>query len=637
MVVSDIHNKTELGAIPEDWVFTTWDNVFTGFTSGATPYRAIPSYYEGSIKWVSSGELNYNTIQDTVEHISELAKERTSLTIHPAGTFLMAITGLEAEGTRGSCALLDTPATTNQSCMAIYATSTLSASYLFRFYQFWGKSFALRYCQGTKQQSYTAKLVKKLPIVYPATEQEQTAIAEALSDADSLIASLEKLIEKKKAIKQGTMQELLTGKKRLPGFSGEWLESPLCDLFTFSGGLSASREQLSITGFPYLHYGDIHGSTKTYIDVSMDNIPRIDIDIKKVSPTTLLNNGDVVFVDASEDDEGASKHIVIRNTNSIVFISGLHTIVAKSKTDVIKNAYREFCFTPKYIKIQFKYYAAGTKVTGISKQNIAKIYLCYPEDTTEQTAIASILSDMDTEIEQLEKKLTKYQLIKQGMMQELLTGRIRLVESAVSLNVAPEMKNTVKGHSAKYDDAIAISAIVNAFYDDNYILGRVKIQKLLYLLRRKQEADVSGYKKKAAGPYNEQIRYNGGESIAIKKGYIIHEEGRIGAKFGKGANISIALKYCGKMQLDIDWLYGKFKFYNTADNKETNNLEVLATVDMAACELEQAGKPISLDSLKEIIRTNNEWAPKLKKACFADSSIQKAIDERNVLFEQKII
>lgn len=114
--------------------------------------------------------------------------------------------------------------------------------------------------------------------------EEQTAIAEALSDADSLIASLEKLIAKKKAIKQGAMQELLTGKKRLPGFSGEWVEKPLGELFVFSGGVSASKDQLSDKGYYYLHYGDIHSSVRSNIDNTTDafDIPKLDIDISKV-------------------------------------------------------------------------------------------------------------------------------------------------------------------------------------------------------------------------------------------------------------------------------------------------------------------------------------------------------------------
>ena len=224
------------------------------------------------------------------------------------------------------------------------------------------------------------------------------------------------------------MQQLLTGDERLPGFSGKWQMRRLADLFYFSGGLSASRDQLSAEGHCYLHYGDIHSCKKTFLDVrsQLQEIPKLNIPLKKVSPVSLLDDGDVVFVDASEDDDGASRHVVIVNPEQIPFISGLHTIVAKSKDDSLVHEYRRYCFQTAAIKKQFLFFAVGTKVSGISKTNIAKIVLPVPSPL-EQSAIADILSDMDTEIDGLENELAKARQIKRGMMQELLTGRVRLV------------------------------------------------------------------------------------------------------------------------------------------------------------------------------------------------------------------
>jgi len=192
-------------------------------------------------------------------------------------------------------------------------------------------------------------------------------------------------------------------------------------LFDISGGLSASRDQLSSEGHCYLHYGDIHNSKKTFIDVRLEyqDIPRLNILLSKVSPDSLLGDGDIVFVDASEDVEGASRHIVVVNKDGIPFISGLHTIVLKSTTEELDHQYRRYCFQTIDVKRQFRFFAVGTKVTGISKTNIAKIMLPLPP-LPEQTAIATILSDMDAEIAALEEKLTKARQVKQGMMQELL-------------------------------------------------------------------------------------------------------------------------------------------------------------------------------------------------------------------------
>jgi len=208
---------------------------------------------------------------------------------------------------------------------------------------------------------------------------------------------------------------------------GDWEVETIGDIFTFGGGYSASRDQLSSDGHCYLHYGDIHKSTKSFIDVQAEypDIPKLNIPLKRISPKSLLHNGDVVFVDASEDDEGTSKHIVVVNNEDITYISGLHTIVAKSKVEILDNGYKRYCFQSRDIKRQFYFYAVGTKVSGISKTNIAKLQLPIPP-LPEQQAIASALSDVDALIAALEQLITKKRNIKQGAMQRLLTGEKRL-------------------------------------------------------------------------------------------------------------------------------------------------------------------------------------------------------------------
>jgi type I restriction enzyme S subunit len=270
--------------------------------------------------------------------------------------------------------------------------------------------------------------LKKLLVALPPTANEQSAIAAALSDVDTLLGGLERLIAKKRDLKQAAMQQLLTGQTRLPGFSGAWEVKRLGDLFKFSGGYSASRDQLSTEGHCYLHYGDIHGSSKTTIDTKADHqdIPKLDIPLKRVSPDSLLADGDVVFVDASEDDEGTSKHVVVVNKAGLPFISGLHTIVAKARTAELAHEYLRYCFQPAAIRQQFMFYAVGTKVSGISKTNIVKLTLPVPS-VPEQTAIAAALSDMDAELSALMARRDKTRDLKQAMMQELLTGRTRLV------------------------------------------------------------------------------------------------------------------------------------------------------------------------------------------------------------------
>ncbi len=207
---------SELGEIPEEWDVLLMDEVTDSLSSGATPFRGNPSFFKGNNRWITSGELKYGVINDTIEKISDEAIKKANLKVHPSGTFLMAITGLEAAGTRGSCGIVGTPATTNQSCMAIYPNKKLKSNYLFHWYVYNGEELALKYCQGTKQLSYTAGLLKTIPVLVPRDTSEQTAIATILSDMDNEIQTLEQRLAKTRQIKQGMMQELLTGRTRLP-------------------------------------------------------------------------------------------------------------------------------------------------------------------------------------------------------------------------------------------------------------------------------------------------------------------------------------------------------------------------------------------------------------------------------------
>ena len=418
-MVKQGYKQTEIGIIPEDWYFTIWERVGEGFSSGATPYRAIKRYYNGNIKWISSGELNYNTIFDSIEHISEEARIKTNLKIHPADTFLMAITGLEAAGTRGSCAILGVPATTNQSCMAIYGTNKLNVKYLFYFYIKNGDELAFKFCQGTKQQSFTAAIVKKLPIILPPIE-EQKRIAEALSDVDSMISSLEKLITKKKAVKQGAMQELLTGKKRLPGFAGEWKNYIVGKMGEFYSGLSGkSKKDFDCGEAHYITFLNVLSNVK--IDISI----LASVDVKEGEMQNAVQKGDLFFNTSSETPEEvgmcAVLDDVVENTYLNSFCFGF-----RLKDDTHNPLFLSYYLNSSIGRRIMSVLAQGATRYNLSKANFAETIINLPTKE-EQTAIASILSDMDNEIEALEQKLEKTHQIKQGMMQQLLTGKIRLV------------------------------------------------------------------------------------------------------------------------------------------------------------------------------------------------------------------
>jgi type I restriction enzyme, S subunit len=422
MEVKPGYQPTEVGVIPDDWRLISVSRV------GDTKRGAGSQY----IKYRASGGVRLIRINDFFEDTPVFVEPTDAIKrylIHERD-LLFAGTGASA----GASYLPDAdwiglPHSYNAPRIRIsesyskeYVLFSLQSSYVLKQQKAW--------FVGAAQPFLDTKAISNLLLAIPPTLSEQSAIAGALSDVDALIGAQDQLIAKKRDLKQAAMQQLLTGQKRLPGFQGEWQVKTLGDLFTFGGGYSASRDQLSQEGYCYLHYGDIHKSSKTFIDVRSEyqDIPKLDITLHRVSPVSLLQDGDVVFVDASEDDEGTSRHVVVVNKKKTPFISGLHTIVAKSKTNELDHQFRRYCFQTTAIKRQFYFYAVGTKVSGISKANITKLTLPVPA-RPEQIAIAEVLTDMDAELATLEQRRDKTRALKQGMMQELLTGKTRLVDS----------------------------------------------------------------------------------------------------------------------------------------------------------------------------------------------------------------
>lgn len=462
---------------------------------------------------------------------------------------------------------------------------------------------------------------------------EQHRIVEYLRETDRYLELTDQQLSKKKAIKQGAMQVLLTGKKRLPGFFGEWQSFVFGDLFDFIPNNAFTRAQMDVSGrVKNIHYGDILTKYGAYISADSKDIPYIakEIDLSRFSEKCYLQSGDLVIADTAED-ETVGKALEVINVECPV-LAGQHTLLCRPKVRFAEKFLGYYLNAACYHD-QLLPYIVGTKVSSVSKASIAQTKLIVPK-YEEQQAISSILADMDDEITELEQKLAKYRQVKQGMMQQLLTGKIRLKNDVVD-SVHTEQKASAKkspvrsAHNHQFDDAVSIAAIVDAFYSDKYPLGRVKVQKLLYLLHRHQAVSVSDFKKKAAGPYADTVRYRGGEPIAKKNKYIVSESGKQGTRYSKGKNMAQALDYVERwgMQADFQWL--KDNFLHTS----RNDLELFATVDMAICDLNEAGVPISVASIKNLIASNKEWKAKLSKTYFSDSDIARAIKKCAELFD----
>lgn len=272
---------------------------------------------------------------------------------------------------------------------------------------------------GGTVQGIKGSLLHNLKIVYPKIE-EQTAIANVLSDTDALIDSLEKLIAKKQAIKQGAMQELLTGKRRLKGFSGEWTKFSIGSCFDFKNGLNKAKDYFG-SGTPIVNYMDVYQKTSLYAKDIRGRVTLSYAEMKRYE----VKKGDVFFTRTSETPEEVGiASVLLEDVKNCAF-SGF-VLRARPKNDILYDKFCKYCFTTVAVREQIISNCTYTTRALTNGNLLSKIMIAVP-DKDEQIAITAILDDMDNEISALQKKLDKVRRIKQGMMAELLTGRIRLI------------------------------------------------------------------------------------------------------------------------------------------------------------------------------------------------------------------
>lgn len=302
--------------------------------------------------------------------------------------------------------------------------SPLFAAHLFRHCQATG-IFAKIALQTTSIAHLGGSRFARLTLAWPSTFEEQQAIAEVLSDADALIDSLEFLIAKKRAVKLGAMQDLLSGRKRLPGYSREWDYVPFGSVFDFLPTATNSRADLEPEGDAYyVHYGDIHMRFHTHLDFGVSATPKI---ARTKCPTAApLCNGDWIMADASEDFDGVGKSVEVRGLGSDdVAVAGLHTFLLRERVPTFVPGFKGHLGAAEYLRKQYMRVMTGMKVYGVSKTALRDLLIPVPP-ADEQAALVEVLDDFNADIAALETRLGKARQIKQGMMQELLTGRVRL-------------------------------------------------------------------------------------------------------------------------------------------------------------------------------------------------------------------
>lgn len=301
----------------------------------------------------------------------------------------------------------------------------LNSSYDFIFAYNQLKQYNLnRLIFGSGQPLITASLLKNIKISFPPLPEQQK-IAEVLSTWDKTIEKQSQLIEKLELRKKGLMQQLLTGKKRLSGFNGEWEKEKLGDIVQFFKSNTLSRERLGYSEGTILniHYGDILIKYPTILDVSKNEIPFI-LDTTDFTSKDYINNGDVIMADTAEDGS-VGKVCEIINVGERKIVAGLHTIFIHPTIKFAPMFLGYYLNSDEYHK-QILSIMQGIKVYSITKDALKKTYIKTP-CIKEQYAIAEVLLSCDEEINLATKELELLQQQKKGLMQILLTGKKRLI------------------------------------------------------------------------------------------------------------------------------------------------------------------------------------------------------------------
>ena len=414
-MVNPEYKETEVGLVPEDWEakpiqsfahIAMCKRIFAEQTSemGEIPFYKIGTFGKEADAYISRKlYLEY----------------REKFSFPQKGDILIS-----AAGTLGRTVKFDGKDSYFQDSNIVWLDidkQQLCNDYLYQYYNVikWASS------EGSTISRLYNGIIYNTYIALPPLEEQQK-IAEALSDMDGLIASLEKLIAKKKAVKQGAMQELLTGKKRLPGFDGAWVSCNITEVLCRDAGIkigpfgSQLKKEYLVKNGPYKVYGQENVYEK---DFSIGE-RYLEKDRFLQLQSCEIQKGDFLITTMGT----IGKCIVIQQDIPRGIMDS-HLIRLRVDSHKIIPEFLLYLFAPEFgfLEAQTQKLSVGGIMDGLSTKIVSSLYIQYPKEILEQQAIVTILSDMDAEIEALEQKLAKCRQVKQGMMQQLLTGKIRLV------------------------------------------------------------------------------------------------------------------------------------------------------------------------------------------------------------------
>lgn len=371
-------------------------------SSGNTPSRRKSEYWNGSIPWITTGELESGYVTASKECVTEKALKETALKLYHKGTVLIAMYGQGK--TRGTAAVLGIEATVNQACAALTVHSGCSK---FLFYQLQNSYHAIRRLSNTgNQENLNVEIIKNFKILWP-DELEQQKIATILSTQDKVIELKEKLLAQKQQQKKYLMQQLLTGRKRLPGFCEKWTRKQLGELF--ENRVEINRSDLGLLAI-----------TSTRGILPRDCLDLKDNSSEDKSKYLRICPGDIGY-NTMRMWQGVSAYSEYEG-----IVSPAYTILAPMEG--VYSRYFAYLFKTQSVIFSFYRFSQGLvdDTRNLKYENFKKISVSIPSKVAEQRAIVQILSTADHEIELLQKSIEAEKQKKKALMQLLLTGKVRV-------------------------------------------------------------------------------------------------------------------------------------------------------------------------------------------------------------------
>lgn len=575
---------TEVGRIPEDWDATSIDTLCTlkarigwqGLTTGEYlphgDYILITGtdFKDGYIDWKNCCYVSkWRYDQDKNIQINE-------------GDVLIS-----KDGTIGKVAFLNSipgPGTLNSGVFVVRPKQgdIVNQAYLsWIFKSIWFKSFIDQLTAGSTINHLYQKDFVKFQLVYPKDKSEQIRIATALSNIDALISELGKLIEKKRAIKQGAMQQLLTGRKRLYGFTEPWVEKKLGEIGTLAMCKRIFQEETSEKGdVPFYKIGTFGQEADTYISKGKYG------QFKRMY--RFPNKGDILISAA-----GTIGRTVVYDGSPAYFQDSNIVWLAHNENHILNT----FLF---YVYQRIVWNTENTTIARLYNNNFNNTTIISPKSQKEQSAIASVLSSMDEEISVLEAKREKFIAIKQGMMQQLLTGKIRLVETTVKTNTTSA--------NVHFRRSVLAAEIAERLYKEP-TFGHVKMEKMLFLTERLCHIETgSHYHRDAAGPYDNRALRSIDSQLKKQKWFEVR-------RTEKG-NRYVPMQNCGKHKTYFDKYFSAVlptfaKIIDTFKTQNTERCEIVATLYSAWEDLLHSNKPFTdADIVNEVL---NNWHESKKR------------------------